>query len=145
MILFRPVSKEFKVSSPFGKTRIIDGKINVHKGIDFACPVGTPIMAAADGRVVRSGWESEYNPKQGFGLRVMQRITIEGVMYFVFYGHCNEVVAKEGDELKTGEVIAKSGNTGSSTGPHLHFGLRKADTSEWLDCEFFTKEEEGAA
>lgn len=142
MILLRPVSKEFKISSPFGKTRIIDGKINVHKGVDFACPVNTPIRACADGRVQRSGWENPSNPKQGFGMRVMQRILIDNITYFAFYGHCNSLDVQEGDDIKTGQIIAHSGNTGSSTGPHLHFGLRRSDSAEWIGCEFFDPEED---
>jgi murein DD-endopeptidase MepM/ murein hydrolase activator NlpD len=138
LVLFRPVPKDFPISSPFGKTRIIDGKINVHKGIDFACPVGTPVHAVAEGEVFRSGWENPEDPKHGFGLRVMQRVTILDVDYFIFYGHLNELRCEVEQVLKVGQLVGLSGHTGRSTGPHLHLGCRQADTSEWKDMQFFT-------
>jgi len=140
--LLRPVSKEWEISSPFGKRRLINGVLSKpHKGIDFACPVGTPIMACTDGKIIRSGWENPAVPKQGFGMRIMQQFKLDGVMYFLFYGHCNKLLVNEGDSVQVGQLIAESGNTGSSTGPHLHIGVRKADTQEFFDVDFIEKED----
>lgn len=136
LMLLRPVPSQFKISSKFG-TRVLNGRSEFHKGIDFACPVGTPVQAVADGKVYRAGWENPDDPKQGFGLRVMQRVRIAGTDYFVFYAHLNEVRCEADQILKTGQVVGLSGHTGRSTGPHLHLGCRQSDTSEYQDMEFF--------
>jgi len=135
LILARPVAQQFKISSKFG-LRVIDGKSEFHKGIDFACPVGTPVYAAVNGIAQRVGWENPSNPKTGYGLRVMQRFYVDSVMFFCWYGHLNEILIKEGEKIKEGQLLAYSGNTGRSTGPHLHFGARKSDTQDFYDIEF---------
>lgn len=139
--LLRPVPSIFKISSPFGKTRslTIDGKPveGMHKGVDFAVPLGTPITACYDGKVVRSGWENPHVPKQGFGMRIMQRILYEKEVFYLFYGHCSLLLVNPDQEIKKGQIIAKSGNTGSSTGPHLHIGARKDDTGIFYDMDFY--------
>jgi murein DD-endopeptidase MepM/ murein hydrolase activator NlpD len=116
--------------------RILFGVSKGHNGIDFACPVGTPIQAVEDGSAERAGWENPFDPSQGYGLRIMQRIRIDGATYFAFYAHCNKLMVNEGDKILKGQTIAETGNTGRSTGPHLHFGVRKADTREYYDVEF---------
>lgn len=135
--LQRPVLKDFPISSKFG-LRVLNGKEDFHKGVDFAVPVGTPVRAAIDGHVHRAGWENEHDPKQGFGLRVMQAVRIDGLLHWVFYGHLNTLKVTDGDDLKIGQIVGYSGNTGKTTGPHLHMGCRKSDTNEWLDMEFST-------
>lgn len=135
LILPRPVSDDIAISSPFGE-RILNGKKDFHKGIDFACPVGTKVFAVADGRVARSGWENADNHSQGYGTRVMQHLTWGGVQFFCWYGHLSECLVKEGDKIFSGQLLGLSGNTGHSTGPHLHFGIRKMDTSEYYDVEW---------
>lgn len=137
--LKRPVLEEFKISSPFG-SRIIDGKEEHHDGTDFACPVGTPIYACEDGAAFRCGYENEQNHGIGFGLRVWQEIErTEGdakVRYYIYYGHLSKILIEEGSHIKKGQEIALSGNTGRTTGPHLHIGVRIKNTAEWLDVEF---------
>lgn len=135
LILPRPISDVFHVSSPFGE-RTLEGKKIFHNGIDFACPIGTKVYAVADGIAVRSGWENSDNVKQGYGLRVMQNMTWGGVKFFCWYGHLSEPLVKEGDKIHSGQLIGLSGNTGHSTGPHLHFGIRKQDTQEFYDVEW---------
>lgn len=141
--LRRPVSKTFPISSPFG-TRVIRGKPEFHKGVDFAVPVGVPVLASVDGTVIRSGWENPHEPKQGYGLRVMQQVLIDGVAYFLWYAHLNKVVVFDGQKIKAGEVVGHSGNTGRTTGPHLHLGIRQMDTKDFFDMEFFDSEEKKA-
>jgi murein DD-endopeptidase MepM/ murein hydrolase activator NlpD len=99
-----------------------------HYGLDFAAPIGTPIYAAADGVVIEAG------PASGFGLWV--RIQHEDGTITV-YGHMQSFSVREGQQVKAGEQIARTGNRGQSTGPHLHFevwepGGRKIDPKPWL-------------
>lgn len=90
-----------------------------HDGIDLANDVGTPIRAARSGRVTYSGWSSGYG----------RLITIEHDQgYTTFYGHLNESLVESGDYVKAGQNIAYMGNSGNSTGPHLHFEVRKNGT-----------------
>lgn len=98
-------------SSPFGERW---GRM--HEGIDIATPVGTPIHTSDNGRVTFVG------TKSGYGKVMM---VDHGNGYRTVYGHLDDFVAKTGDIVVKGEVIAKSGNTGRSTGPHLHFEIHK--------------------
>ncbi len=83
-----------------------------HWGIDIANRIGTPIVAAADGRVVEAG------PAAGFGLWVRVEHA-DGTI--TIYGHIDRALVREGQQVKAGEQIATMGNRGHSTGPHLHF------------------------
>lgn len=96
-----------------------------HGGVDFPCPVGTTVVAAGSGRVIFSGW----NPG-GYGNLVM---IDHGNGLVSLYGHNSRVIASVGDSVAKGQTIAKSGNTGRSTGPHVHFEVRVNGTrvSPW--------------
>lgn len=137
--LKRPVLNEFKISSPFGK-RTIDDKEEFHNGTDFACPIGTIVYACEDGAAFRCGYENETNHSIGFGLRVWQEIerleNDEKVRYYIFYGHLSKILIEEGSHIKKGQEIALSGNTGRTTGPHLHLGVRQKNTNHWAEAEF---------
>jgi len=87
--------------------------LRLHAGIDFGAPVGSPVRAAADGKVEIAG------PVSGFGNHV--RIQHKG--FETSYSHLSEIPAsiKPGADVTQGEIVALSGNTGLSTGPHLHF------------------------
>ena len=135
LTLARPVPKSFKISSPFGN-RLMKGKLVHHNGIDFATPVGTPVMAVADGPCVRAGWENASEPSQGYGLRVMQRISVDGKFFYFWYAHLSALKVEADSEIKKGQVIGLSGNTGRSTGPHLHVGARRADSGEFYDLRW---------
>jgi len=89
----------------------------MHKGIDIAAPEGTPIRAAEDGVVIYSG-----NGLRGYGNVVI--IEHRGGFSTV-YAHNSVNLVKEGDKVRKGDIIAKVGSTGRSTGPHLHFEIRK--------------------
>jgi murein DD-endopeptidase MepM/ murein hydrolase activator NlpD len=83
-----------------------------HQGIDMGAPMGTPIEAAEAGKVIYSGW------KQGYG----NFIAIEhGHGLETHYAHCSKLLVGVGEKVRKGEIIGKVGNTGNSTGPHLHF------------------------
>lgn len=87
----------------------------MHKGIDVAGPVGTPIVAAAEGEVISSGWSSG-----GFGNLVKIR-HLDGTI--TLYAHNSKIHVRRGEFVKQGQQIANMGSTGFSTGPHLHFEI----------------------
>jgi len=104
-----------RTSGHFGGQRIMNGKkMNPHQGTDIACPIGTPVKAAADGIVVLSGGPYFYS-----GNMV---ILEHGHNLTTIYAHLNKVNVKPGDKVKQGQIIAHSGKTGRVTGPHLHWG-----------------------
>lgn len=106
-----------RISSPFGdRIHPVTGRRQLHKGIDFAVPVGTYVYAPADG-TVSSVWRDD---SCGNGLKISH-----GMGYETVYCHLQSVAAKEGDLVKLGSVIATSGNTGRSTGAHLHYGIKR--------------------
>ncbi|MBO5619348.1 MAG: M23 family metallopeptidase [Paludibacteraceae bacterium] len=83
-----------------------------HEGMDFSAPVGTDIFATGNGTVIYAGW------RQGYG----ETIEIDhGFNYVTRYAHCSKLKAKVGQKVKRGDVIALVGNTGKSTGPHVHY------------------------
>ncbi|QOJ29265.1 MAG: M23 family metallopeptidase [Ignavibacteriales bacterium] len=86
----------------------------MHEGIDIITPVGTPVYASADGEVVFAGRNS------GYGLMVE---IDHGFGYRTIYAHLSSVQTREGAKIKRGTFIAKTGNTGLSTGPHLHYEI----------------------
>ena len=87
----------------------------MHKGIDIAGPVGTPIVAAAPGTVISAGWNSG-----GYGNLVKVRHSDGST---TLYAHNSRIMVRRGQSVKQGQLIAKMGSTGFSTGPHLHFEL----------------------
>ena len=102
-----------RVSSSFGRRKAPKkGASTYHKGMDFAVPTGTAIRATSGGVVTKAGWGSGY----GYVVYIRHPDGKESR-----YGHCSKVLVKAGQSVKQGEKIALSGNTGISTGPHLHF------------------------
>lgn len=87
---------------------------SMHTGVDWGCPIGTPVRASASGTVVRAGWYA------GYGYCVDIRHT-DGSM--TRYGHLNSIAVSYGQQVSQSSVIAYSGNTGNSTGPHVHFEI----------------------
>jgi murein DD-endopeptidase MepM/ murein hydrolase activator NlpD len=88
-----------------------------HQGLDIACPLGTPVRAASSGVVVYSG-----NTIKGYGNLIILRHSEE---FVTVYAHHETNLVEEGAAVKEGQVIAKAGQTGRATGPHLHFEIRK--------------------
>ncbi len=139
--LLRPVDERYPITSPFGlRIHPVTGKEKLHKGIDFAVPLGTLVRAMCDGVVFRSGWENENNFLKGYGLRVWQQADIQGVPFYIWYGHLSAAIFEEGEKIKEGDVIGQSGKTGNATGPCLHVSARKRDTGDYYDAEFYNKE-----
>lgn len=94
---------------------------HVHNGIDIAVPVGTPIKAVADGTVYYAG----ANDPKGYGQYVIITHKINGKIVTSEYGHLSSWNVHAGEQIKQGQIIAKSGNTGHSQGPHLHITIRE--------------------
>lgn len=126
MKVHRPVAAEIRISSPYGSRidPVTKKEGAFHYGIDFATPVGTPVIASVEGKIEAAGWENAKDQKQGFGMRVRQVATIDGRKCYVFYAHLSELSVKEGDVIQAGTRVGLSGNTGKSSGPHLHFEVR---------------------
>jgi hypothetical protein len=89
-------------------------------GIDYGCPTGTPVYAAAPGVVSRAGQD-----QTGYGTHIRIQHA-DG--YLTLYGHLVDILVGSGQSVTQGQVIGRSDNTGNSTGPHLHFELRKGTT-----------------
>ena len=121
----RPLKKSFirspiqfaRLSSNFGARRHpILGRMRMHKGVDYAAPTGTPIMAAGDARVQFAGTQ------RGYGNVV---ILDHGRGHTTLYGHMSRLGRyKTGQRVNQGEIIGYVGSTGMSTGPHLHYEFR---------------------
>jgi len=110
-----PVSAPFNASGFGMRIDPITGQNALHEGIDFIADSGTPVIAAAGGVVQFAGFHPQYG----------NMIDIDhGNDLVTRYAHLSKVLAKEGDVLQRGRRIAYSGNTGRTTGPHLHFEVR---------------------
>ena len=126
--LLWPVPSSNVITSPFGmRLHPVLGVYRMHTGIDIAANTGASIVAAADGQVIFSGYYG------GYGYTV---IIDHGDGISTLYAHNSALLVKEGDTVKRGQVIAKAGSTGLSTGPHSHFEVRKngvpVNPMDWL-------------
>ena len=110
-----PLQRQARVSSPFNPRRLhpVTGRVAPHKGVDFSMPIGTLVIAPADGTVEKIAYQAN-----GAGRYVVIRHSRE---YQTVYMHLSRPLVKAGQSVKKGERIALSGNTGRSTGPHLHY------------------------
>ena len=119
-----PEGYTVNVRSPFGwRVHPITGRRKFHHGIDVALPVGTPLTAPADGVVVKKG----NGPSGGVTLILKH----EDNRHTVYYHLQKPSHLLKGTRVERGELIAYSGNTGASTGPHLHFEVRRS--ARWGD------------
>lgn len=104
------------ITSPFGKrNNPLSGEEEIHTGIDYDAPMSSNVYAAKSGEVTRV----EENQFYGKFIMVKHDEKTE-----TLYGHLEEQIAQIGDVVKSGQIIAKSGSSGNSTGPHLHFEIR---------------------
>ena len=110
-----PLLHQARVSSPFNLHRRhpITHRVRPHKGVDFAVKRGTPVIAPADGTVIKVAYQA-----RGAGRYIVIR---HNQKYQTIYMHLSRSLVKAGQKVKQGQRIALSGNTGRSTGPHLHY------------------------
>jgi murein DD-endopeptidase MepM/ murein hydrolase activator NlpD len=109
-----PVKSNFRFTSGFGPRW---GRL--HAGTDFAGPIGTPIYATADGVISHAGWSSGY----GRLIKIQHEFGIE-----TRYAHLNAMDVRVGQRVSRGDRIGAMGNSGRSTGPHLHYEIRESGT-----------------
>ncbi len=118
MPAIQPVPEKYlrTMASGYGARRDpIYGTMKFHEGMDFSAPVGTPVYATADGTVRSSAWQSSYG----------NMVEIDhGFNYTTRYAHLSKLIAKPGQKVSRGDLIGLVGNTGKSTGPHLHYEVR---------------------
>ena len=114
-----PLPRVYPVTSWFGSRvdPITGAKGAFHNGIDIGAPKGTDILAAGDGVVIQAGWYGGY----GNAVIINHGLDKNGNELWTLYGHASEVLVKKGQQVKKGDHIAEVGNTGRSTGNHLHF------------------------
>lgn len=125
-----PLNNNYTVSSTFGLRMHPVKKVKkMHKGLDFKAPIGTPVMATSDGVVVKA-------VKQNTGYGNMIVIQHDDTFKTV-YGQLSEIDVQHGQQIKKGQIIGKVGNSGASTGPHLHYEVIK--DGENVDPELFLK------
>lgn len=117
-----PCALQGTITSRFGN-RTLRGIPDFHTGLDIAVPTGTPVYASADGVVISSGWRNSYG----------YCVTINHGSITTLYAHNSSLVASVGQQVKRGQVIAYSGSTGNSTGPHVHLGVINNSTGQYVD------------
>ena len=111
-----PVPGRYMLSDVYrARYNPVNGRREFHKGIDIPAPTGTSIVAAESGTVITAGWIN------GYGYAV---IIDHGNGITTLYGHNSRLVVSAGQRVAKGEVIARAGSTGNSTGPHCHFEIR---------------------
>lgn len=127
LVLHLPVAGYPRISQPFGSNSAIYKQFGLagHEGIDFACPTGTAVMAASNGKVWRAG-----DSKGPWGTRVI----LQHSFGFTVYAHLSSVWIPPGRGVMTGQLLGYSGATGNVTGPHLHFCLALPQENPGYAC-----------
>lgn len=118
-----------RISSKFGY-RTLYGKLEFHNGIDIPVWYGSRVLATKDGVVTKASWQAGY----GWTVELAHEMG-----FTTIYGHNSKLLVQKGDEVKAGDVIALSGSSGRSTGPHLHYEIRlndvPVDPLKYLDTD----------
>lgn len=118
-----PLPREYRITSKFGpRTHPVTGERGkLHTGIDFGAPKGTSILAAGDGRVIAAQWANGY----GNYVIIDHGDNEKGESIWTLYAHMSKITTKSGAYVEAGDKIGEVGATGTSTGHHLHFEVRK--------------------
>ncbi len=119
LIAFEAPVRNYEINSPFGLRRLPGEAARNHAGIDIAAPQGTGVYVSAEGSVLRTGYEPA-----GYG-RFVEIRHPNGMT--TLYGHLSRLDVASGDVVEAGARIGLVGSTGRSTGPHLHFEVRRGD------------------
>lgn len=111
-----PSDSSTRITSGYGyRTHPISGKKSLHRGIDIGASLGSNVLAAESGTVVTAGWNNSY----GYYITINH-----GSGLVTLYAHNSKLLVSKGDKVTKGQVIAKCGSTGNSTGPHIHFEVQ---------------------
>lgn len=111
------LAKKYPITQGFGENpgSYVKFGLSGHNGIDYGCPTGSLIYSSSDGTVTKTGFDPE-----GYG----NFVRVSTTWGRVIYAHLSEVCCSTGQFVRSGDFIGRSGNTGNSTGPHLHFEVR---------------------
>lgn len=111
-----PSDSSTRITSSYGyRTHPISGKQSLHRGIDIGAALGSNVLAAESGTVITAGWNNSY----GYYITINH-----GGGLVTLYAHNSKLLVSKGDKVTKGQVIAKCGSTGNSTGPHIHFEVQ---------------------
>ena len=114
----KPLEGDFLITSDFGmRMHPIFNKMKLHKGVDFRAPIGTPVQATSDGEIIEA-----VEQQGGYGNYIIIK---HDESFETLYSQLSEIKVIKGQKIKKGEVIGLSGNSGTSTAPHLHYEVRK--------------------
>lgn len=129
-MLAQPLNK-MRITSAYGyRIHPVRGFSKKHTGVDLGAPVGTPVYAAASGKILRAGYYSGY----GKYVKIHHNQSIETA-----YGHLSKIVVRAGQNIRQGQIIGYVGVTGVTTGPHLHYEVKK--NGEFINPVSFVKQE----
>lgn len=131
-MLIRPVNAKWPIVSPFGyRIHPVTKKRSFHKGVDFACPVGSPVIASFSGEIKIVRLKDDGNPAGN-------RLWLYGDFERAGYFHLDDdgFNVKPGDKVKEGMLLGFSGDTGRVSGPHLHFQLEDLKTETPIEPIF---------
>jgi murein DD-endopeptidase MepM/ murein hydrolase activator NlpD len=123
---FNPLNSAAPVSTSLDPTKstpegrpvggvLTQGFHSTHKALDFGVPLGTPVKATMNGKVVYAGWNNE-----GYGNLVI----VENGPYKTYFAHLSKIPVSLGQQVQAGSIVGISGSTGNSTGPHVHYEVR---------------------
>ncbi|MEL7148921.1 MAG: M23 family metallopeptidase [Bacteroidota bacterium] len=113
-----PIKGDAEVTSDFGMRKHPDKKVRqFHRGIDLRAEMRTPLYATADGTVS----ETQFSDK-GYGIKL---VIDHAEGYQTLFSHLADIIVKKGEKIKKGDLIAYTGNSGQSKGPHLHYEIKK--------------------
>lgn len=127
ILLRRPV--DFPISCDFG-VKGKHWKSGYHKGVDFGCPVGSEVFACRSGEVKLAGEEKSFGKR----IWIVSKLTYS---VWILYAHLSEIFVKAGQKVEEGQKIGLSGNTGNSSGPHLHVQVERYPSRGLLKPEFY--------
>lgn len=116
----------WRIGSPFGRrVHPITGAVHMHNGVDIGAPIGTPVRASAAGHVLRAGRSSRGGNELVIGFPELG--------YTFGFAHLDRLLVKAGQRVRAGQLVARTGNTGLSTAPHLHFTVRRYGSGRTID------------
>jgi len=121
-----PVLRNSPIKDYIQITSLLKDRSPKHDGVDFKAPIGTDIYSPVNGTVTRTNWSRKYNGN-------CIEIDVKGKSHTVKFLHLDKVLVKRGTKLKIGTPIAKSGNTGKSTAPHLHYQVNIGPRGKVID------------